>query len=75
MKIMRTIYNENGEATQIQDHGAAYMVIYPDTKKPNFSREKIFSKAIGSNAWDKAQQFAKHCSKTEPVIAPLHSQD
>jgi|TARA_R110002126_G_scaffold231506_1_gene376111 hypothetical protein len=75
MKIMRTIYNENGEATQIQDHGAAYMVIYPDTNKPNLSREKIFSKAIGSNAWDKAQQFAKHCSKTEPVIAPLHSQD
>tara|TARA_R110000824_G_scaffold7526_1_gene34104 strand:- start:450 stop:677 length:228 start_codon:yes stop_codon:yes gene_type:complete len=75
MKIMRTIYNENGEATQIQDHGAAYMVIYPDTNKPNLSREKIFSKAIGSNAWNKAQQFAKHCSKMEPVIAPLHSQD
>ena len=59
MKIMRTTYNQDGEVT-IQDHGTAYMVIYPDSDNSNFSREKIFSKAIGSNAWNKAQQFAKH---------------
>jgi len=68
MKIMRTSYNQNGEATQIQDHGTSYMVIYPDINNPNFSREKIFSKAIGSNAWNKAQQFAKHNCHTAPVV-------
>ena len=68
MKIMRTSYNQNGEATQIQDHGAAYMVIYPDSDNSNFSREKIFPKAIGSNAWNKAQQFAKHNSHKGSIM-------
>tara|TARA_R110000824_G_scaffold11224_3_gene48627 strand:- start:3226 stop:3441 length:216 start_codon:yes stop_codon:yes gene_type:complete len=57
MKIIKTFFNQYG-AIQIQDHGAAFLVSYPDINNAGFTKEKIFNKYIGDTAWNDAQKFA-----------------
>tara|TARA_R110000765_G_scaffold352019_1_gene441975 strand:+ start:255 stop:452 length:198 start_codon:yes stop_codon:yes gene_type:complete len=57
MKIIQTTFNELGPI-QIQDHGIAFIVSYPSTEHKGSNFEKVFTKAIGSNAWNKARSFA-----------------
>jgi len=57
MKIVKTFFNAYG-AIQIQDHGAAFVVSYPDTKRAGYFNEKKFNKHIGGTAWNDAQKFA-----------------
>lgn len=66
MKIIRTTYR-GGRPIQIQDHGVAFVVVYPDLKNPGYNREKVFSKTIGGHAWNNAQKFAKK-QREEAVI-------
>tara|TARA_R110002020_G_scaffold114992_2_gene264492 strand:+ start:653 stop:868 length:216 start_codon:yes stop_codon:yes gene_type:complete len=66
MKIIRTKYNDFGPV-QIQDHGSAFVVSYPSTHPDTrgYQKEEKFSKAIGSNAWNKAQKFAAEKARME----------
>ena len=57
MKIIKTFFNKHG-AIQVQDHGEAFLVSYPDINKAGYSKEKNFSKSIGGSAWNDAQKFA-----------------
>lgn len=57
MKIIQTTWNNHG-SIQIQDHGSAYVVSYPSKEHRGFNLERFFTKAIGSNAWNKARSFA-----------------
>ena len=57
MKILKTFFNNYG-AVQIQDHGAAFLVSYPDIKNAGYRKEKTFNKHIHSTAWNDAQKFA-----------------
>ena len=57
MKISKTFFNHRG-AIQIQDHGEAFLVSYPDITNAGCTREKTFSKHIASTAWNDAQKFA-----------------
>ncbi|MGZ0246589.1 MAG: hypothetical protein ACKVH1_11635 [Alphaproteobacteria bacterium] len=59
MKIIETNYNEFGPV-QIQDHGSAYVVLYPASEAENkgFNREETFSKSIGNKALNQARKFA-----------------
>ena len=57
MRIIQTKYTEHGPV-QIQDHGSAFLVSYPDQNNPGCQREKTFTKAIGADAWNNAQAFA-----------------
>ena len=57
MKIMQTTFNKKG-SIQIQDHGSAYVVLYPAPEHKGYNVEKVFTKAIGSNAWNEARSFA-----------------
>tara|TARA_Y100000401_G_scaffold98635_1_gene86527 strand:+ start:1955 stop:2149 length:195 start_codon:yes stop_codon:yes gene_type:complete len=57
MRIIQTKYTEHGPV-QIQDHGSAFLVSYPDKNNPGYQREKTFTKAIGADAWNDAQAFA-----------------
>lgn len=57
MKIVKTFFNDHG-AIQIQDHGAAFVVSYPDTRRVGYFNEKKFNKHIGGTAWNDAQKFA-----------------
>jgi len=57
MRIIQTKYTEHGPV-QIQDHGSAFLVSYPDKNNPGYQREKTFTKAIGADAWNNAQAFA-----------------
>ena len=50
MKIIKTFFNQYG-AIQIQDHGAAFLVSYPDINNAGFTKEKIFNKYIGGTAF------------------------
>ena len=66
MKIISTKYNDFGPV-QLQDHGSAFVVSYPSTHADTrgYQKEKKFSKAIGSNAWNDAQKFAAEKAKEE----------
>lgn len=64
MRIIQTKHNEHGPV-QIQDHGSAFLVSYPDRNNPGHQREKTFSKAIGADAWNDAQAFAAKKQKGE----------
>ena len=57
MKIMQSKWNGLGNV-QIQDHGSAFIVSYPSTKHKGFNLEKVFTKGLGSNAWNNARSFA-----------------
>jgi hypothetical protein len=57
MKIIKTFFNKHG-AIQVQDHGEAFLVSYPDINNAGYSKEKIFSKGIGRSTWNDAQKFA-----------------
>ena len=57
MRIIQTKFTEHGPV-QIQDHGSAFLVSYPDKNNPGYQREKTFTKAIGAAAWNNAQAFA-----------------
>ena len=57
MRIIQTKYTEYGPV-QIQDHGSAFIVSYPDQNNPGFQREKTFTKVIGADAWNRAQAYA-----------------
>lgn len=57
MKIMQSKWNGLGNV-QIQDHGSAFIVSYPSTEHKGSNFEKVFTKAIGSNAWNEARSFA-----------------
>ena len=57
MKIIKTFFNQYG-AIQIQDHGTAFIVLYPDITRTGYSKEETFNKHIGSTAWNDAQKFA-----------------
>ena len=57
MKILKTFFNNYG-AVQIQDHGAAFLVSYPDINNAGYTKEKKFNKHINSTAWNDAQKFA-----------------
>ena len=56
MKKIQTKYNARGPI-QIQDHGSAFLVSYPDHKNPGYQREKLFDKIV-PDAWNRAQAFA-----------------
>ena len=64
MRIIQTKHNQHGPV-QIQDHGSAFLVSYPDKNNPGYQREKIFTKVIGApllalkaDAWNRAQAYA-----------------
>tara|TARA_Y100001938_G_scaffold135578_1_gene197399 strand:- start:433 stop:651 length:219 start_codon:yes stop_codon:yes gene_type:complete len=57
MRIIQTKFNEHGPV-QIQDHGSAFLVSYPDQNNLGYQREKTFTKVIGADAWNRAQAFA-----------------
>jgi hypothetical protein len=57
MRIIQTKHNQHGPV-QIQDHGSAFLVSYPDRNNVGYQRERIFTKAIGADAWNNAQAYA-----------------
>tara|TARA_R110002124_G_scaffold178844_1_gene346618 strand:- start:479 stop:739 length:261 start_codon:yes stop_codon:yes gene_type:complete len=61
MQIISTSWLAEGGLTQIQDHGEAYLVVYPAEGFPNFSREKVFSKRYDAEcfALSDAEAFAE----------------
>ena len=56
MRIVQTKFTEHGPV-QIQDHGSAFLVSYPDQNNPGYQREKTFDK-IFPTAWNDAQAYA-----------------
>jgi len=57
MKAIQTKFTEHGPV-QIQDHGSAFLVSYPDQNNPGYRRERTFTKVIGADAWNCAQAYA-----------------
>jgi hypothetical protein len=52
-------YREMRQRIKINKQSGSYVVIYPAAGHPGYSKEKVFSPAIGFNAYAKARQFAK----------------
>jgi len=47
----------------IRRQSGSYVVVYPASGHPGYSREEVFSPAIGGNAYAKARAFAKAKAK------------
>jgi len=63
-------YREMRQRIKINKQSGSYVVIYPAAGHPGYSKEKVFTPAVGGNAYAKARQFAKiraicMCSKPE----------
>mgnify|MGYP003133783605 CR=1 FL=1 len=53
-------YRAMRQRIQIKRQSGSYVVTWPaGDKHPGFNREKIFTPAIGANAYQKARSFAK----------------
>jgi len=58
MTITRKEYREMRQRIKINKQSGSYVVTYPATGHPGYSKEKVFSPAIGFNAYAKARTFA-----------------
>ena len=52
-------YREMRKRITIKKQSGSWVVIYPAAGHPSYSKEKVFTPAIGFNAYAKARQFAK----------------
>jgi hypothetical protein len=52
-------YREMRQRITIERRSGHYVVAYPAVGHPGYSREKVFSPAIGANAFAEARAFAK----------------
>ena len=68
--MVSKMYREMRQRITINKQSGSWVVIYPAAGHPGYSKEKVFSPAIGFNAYAKARRFAKNiallmCSSPE----------
>ncbi len=57
--MVSKMYREMRQRITINKQSGSWVVIYPAAGHPGYSKEKVFSPAIGFNAYAKARRFAK----------------
>jgi hypothetical protein len=61
-------YRKMRQRIKIIQQSGSYVVIYPAAGNPGYSREKVFTPAIGANAYGRARTFA--VVKAKELAAP-----